>query len=158
MSDLWKLLHVLSGFALVAGLIGRTVTIAEARRASDLDRIEALIGAAGRFERLMVQPGSFVVIVLGLITMWAQGRSLVGEGNWWLLSSLLIYAAIAALVPLVFLPRGRRFEATLDGAKAEGRLTPVLTDAFADPIVKGARTAELVGIAVVISLMVLQPF
>ena len=40
MDDLWKLLHILSGFALVAGIIGRSITVAEARRADDVGRIE----------------------------------------------------------------------------------------------------------------------
>jgi uncharacterized membrane protein len=158
MDDLWKLLHVLAAFGLVAGLLGRTIAIGEARRSDDLGRVIALTEAAGRFERLLVQPGSFVVIVLGLVTMWAQGRSLTGDGNGWLLLSLLIYLGIAALVPVVFLPRGRRFGAALDDARAAGRITPELTAAFADPAVKVARTAELLGIVVVIALMVLQPF
>jgi hypothetical protein len=157
MDDLWKLLHVLAGFGLVTGLLGRTIVVAEARRADDIGRIEALMTAAGWFERLLVQPGSFVVIALGLLTMWAQGHSLVGEGNWWLLTSLLLYLAIAALVPLVFLPRGKRFEAALVDATAQGQVTPALTAAFADPAAAAARTAELVGIAVVVALMVLKP-
>jgi hypothetical protein len=158
MDEVWKLLHVLGAFALVTGLVGRTVTIAEARRAIDIGRVEALANAAGRFERLMVQPGSFIVLALGLITMWAQGRSPVGDGNWWLLISLLLYLGVAALVPLVFLPRGKRFDAALRAAIADGAITPELNAAFHDPAVQGARIAELAGIVVVITLMVLQPF
>jgi uncharacterized membrane protein len=158
MSDLWKLLHVLSAFGLVAGLIGRTITIAEARRSSDVGRVRGLTEAAGRFERLLVQPGSFVVIVLGLVTMWAQGRALTGEGNWWLLTSLLLYLAVGSLVPLVFLPRGKRFAAALDDAERQGTLTPALSAAFDDPAVRAARAFELIGIVVVIALMVLKPF
>ena len=116
------------------------------------------MGAAGRFERLLVQPGSFAVIVLGLITMVAQGRSLVGEGNWWLLTSLLLFVAVGALVPLVFLPRGKRFEVAMEEAATRDEVTPALRAAFADPAVAVARVAEMVGIAVVIALMVLKPF
>ena len=158
MEDLWKLLHALSGFGLVAGLIGRTITVAEARRTEDLGKIDALMRAAGRFESILVQPMSFVVLVLGLITMWAQGRSLVGEGNRWLLTSLLIYVGIGALVPLVFLPRGRRFEAAMQEATSQGQVTPALREAFADPVVAVARNVELVAILVIIALMVLKPF
>lgn len=158
MDEVWKLLHVIGAFALVTGIVGREITFIEARKAPDVGRLRALVDAAGRFERLLVQPGSFVVIVLGLVTMWAQGRSLTGEGNWWLLTSLLLYLAVAALVPIVFLPRGKRFDATLRAAEDAGRITPELTAALDDPTVRAARAAELIGIVVVIALMVLQPF
>jgi hypothetical protein len=42
---------------------------------------------AGRFDRLMVIPGSFAVLVLGLLAVWAQDRALAGPGNGWVLSS-----------------------------------------------------------------------
>lgn len=155
MDDLWKLLHVFSGIGLVAGLIGRTITIAEARRTDDIGRIEALMRAAGRFEGILVIPGSMIVLVLGLITMWAQGRSLVGEGNWWLLTSLVLFLALGALV---FIPRGKRFETAMDEAKAQGQVRPALRDAFADPAVAFARSTELVVILPIVALMVLKPF
>jgi uncharacterized membrane protein len=158
MSDAWKLLHVLSGFWLVAGLVGRTVTIAQARRERDVGRIDALLAAAGRFETLMVIPGSAAVLILGLITMVAQDRSLLGEGNRWLLSALALYLITAAFVPTIFVPRGKVFDAALEEAKTAGEVTPALTEAFADPIVTLARRAELVLVAVVIALMVLKPF
>ena len=158
MDALWLLLHILAGFALVSGIAGRTITIAEARRSDDVGRIEALMAAAGRFEGLLVRPGSLAVIVLGLVTMWAQDRRLVGEGNWWLLTSLVLYVLIGAFVPLVFLPRGRVFEAALDEAKAQGQVTPALRAAFADPTVAFARTTELVVILGIVALMVLKPF
>jgi hypothetical protein len=103
--DVWKLLHVLAGFWFVAGLVGRNVSIAQARREEAIGRVEALMTAAGRFERLMVIPGSAAVLVLGVATMLAQGWSLLGEGNRWLPTSVVLFVATAALVPTVFLPR-----------------------------------------------------
>ncbi|MGZ4132390.1 MAG: DUF2269 family protein [Actinomycetota bacterium] len=158
MGNVWKLLHVLSGFWFVAGLVGRTATIGQARRESDVGRIEALMGAAGRFEKLMVIPGSAAVLVLGLVTMVAQGRSLLGEGERWLLTALVLYLAVMALVPTILLPRGKAFEVAFEEAKGAGEVTPALTAAFADPMVALARRAELVLVAVVIGLMVLKPF
>ena len=158
MSDAWKLLHILSGFWLVAGLLGRTVAIAQARREADIGRIEALMSAAGRFEKLMVIPGSVAVLVLGLITMVSQHRSLLGDGNGWLLAALILYLAMMAMVPTILLPRGKVFEAAFEEAKAAGAVTPELTRAFADPAVALARRAELVLVAIVIGLMVLKPF
>ena len=158
MDDLWKVLHVLAAFWFVAGLIGRGVTIAQARRETDLRRLESLMLVTDRFETWMVRPGSAAVLVLGLATMVAQGRSLTGDGNGWLLVSLILYVALAALVPLVFLPRGKRYEAALEEAKPGGVVTPALAQALRDPAVAMARRAELVVVAVIIVLMVWKPF
>jgi predicted integral membrane protein DUF2269 len=158
MDDAWKLLHVLAAFWFVAGLIGRGVTIAQVRRETDLGRVESLTAVTGRFEGWMVRPGSAAVLVLGLVTMVAQGRSLTGENEWWLLVSLVLYIALAALVPLVFLPRGRRYEAALEAAKPGGVVTPALAEALRDPVVALARRAELVVVGVIIVLMVTKPF
>jgi hypothetical protein len=61
-----------------------------------------------------------------------------------------------ARVPIVFLPRGRVFDAVFADAKQRGELTPELTQAFRDPVVALARDAKLV-VAVIIGLMVLKP-
>jgi Predicted integral membrane protein (DUF2269) len=156
--DVWKLLHVLAGFWFVAGLVGRNVSIAQARREEAIGRVEALMTAAGRFERLMVIPGSAAVLVLGVATMLAQGWSLLGEGNRWLPTSVVLFVATAALVPTVFLPRGRLFETAFEEARRTGTVTPALTEAFADPAVAWARRTEIAIVAVVIALMVLKPF
>lgn len=158
MDDVWKLLHVLAGFWFVAGVVGRNVSIAQARREEAIGRVEALMTVAGRSERLMVIPGSAAVLVFGVATMLAQGWSFLGEGNRWLPVSVVLFVATAALVPTVFLPRGRVFEEAFEAAKREGGVTPALADAFADPAVAWARRAELVAVGVVIALMVLKPF
>lgn len=75
-----------------------------------------------------------------------------------MLVSTLIYAAASALVPTVFLPRGRAFERALEEARAAGSVTPALRDAFRDPQVRAARGFEMIGIAVIVALMVLKPF
>jgi hypothetical protein len=75
---------------------------------------------AGRFDRLMIQPASLFVLVAGLLTAWEldwPGMSLLGSGNSnWLLASMVLFVSIGPLVPLVFLPLGRLFEAALRGA------------------------------------------
>jgi hypothetical protein len=58
----------------------------------------------------------------------------------------------------VFLPRGRIFEGALRDALAEGRITPALREAFADPVVAAAHAWELIAITLVIALMVTKPF
>ena len=136
------LVHVLSAFWFVAGLIGRDVTLGKARRTRDVRVVGELAELAGRFDRAMVMPGSIVVLALGLITAWVQGRPFTGTGNWWLLTSLLVYLSIVPLVPLVFLPRGRIFEGALADATQRGEVTLELTTSLNDRAVLGARLYE----------------
>lgn len=152
------LLHVAVAFWFVAGLLGRNVTMAKARSAADLGLLEELIGLSGRFERLMVIPGSFGVLVLGLLAAWAQGQPLAGADDWWLLTSLILFVALGLLVPAVFLPRGRIFERALEDARARGGVTPELRAALRDPAVQNARAAELLVVAIIVTLMVTKPF
>ena len=60
-------------------------------------------------------------------TAWAEGLPLlgpfVGAGANWLFVSLLLFLSVLPLVPLVFLPRGRVFEAALEEAEAAGVVT-----------------------------------
>ena len=151
-------LHVAIAFWFVAGLLGRDITIAKARSSQDLTTIDELMELAGRFERFMVVPGSMAVLVAGLLAAWAQGRPLAGSGNWWLLTSLVLYVGTFALVPLVFLPRGKVFERALADARERGVVTPDLVLAFRDRAVRWARTWETVMVLIVIALMVVKPF
>jgi hypothetical protein len=152
------LLHVAVAFWFVAGLIGRNLALARARSRRQVGLVEELVELAGGFERLMVIPGSFAVLLLGLLAAWAQGRPLAGAGNGWLLVSLLLYVPLFAMVPLVFLPRGRVFDRALADARERGAVTPALTSALRDPVVAAARTLELVVVAVILALMVVKPF
>jgi hypothetical protein len=88
----------------------------------------------------------------------AQGRSLFDGGNLWLPTALILFLVTAALVPTVFLPRGKAFDGALEEARSAGHVTPALTAAFADPVVTLARRVELALLVVVIALMVLKPF
>ena len=83
----------------------------------------------------MVIPGSFAVLLLGLLAAWAE--ELAGSGNGWLLVSLLLYVPLFAMVPLVFLARAR----LRPGARRRqrGAVTPALTSALRDPVVAAAR-------------------
>ena len=150
-------LHVVTAFFLVAGLIGRGIVLGRARRSSDLQEIDVLLPVADRFEKIVI-PSSGVILVLGLVAMWAQDRPLFTDGEYWLLASLVLFLSLIPLVPLIFLPRGRVFEAALDDARQRGSVTPELTAAFHDPRVAFARTYEMVVIAIVIALMILKPF
>ena len=158
LADLLQLLHVASAFAFVAGVIGRDIILSRARRAGDVGRIRDLVGMAGPFEQFLVIPGSFLVPLFGILTWWAQGLPLWGEDTRWVTVSLLAFLTAIPPVPLVFLPRGRVFEAALASALEVGRATPELSTALHDPIVSAARWYELGVIAFVLLLMVTKPF
>ena len=113
---------------------------------------------AGRFERLMVIPGSMVVVLLGLLAAVVGDVPFTGEGNWWMLTSLVLFVAIGLLVPTVFLPRGKVFERAFEDAKAKGEITPELRAALDDPAVRNARWTELIVVAILLTLMVTKPF
>ena len=158
MSEWVVLLHVAVAFWFVAGLLGRNVTMARARSANDLSTLVELVDLSGRFERLMVIPGSFGVVLLGLLAAWAEGQPLAGTDDWWLLTSLILFVGLGVLVPTVFLPRGKVFEGALEQARQRGEVTPELRTALRDPAVRNARAAEIVVVTVIVALMVTKPF
>ena len=106
--DLAVLLHVPVAFAFVAGLLGRDIMIAQARRSRDLGSITELLAVANRFDAI-VKVTSVAVLVFGLLATVLGDLSL--SGNAWLVTSLVLYVALGLLVPIVFLPRGRVFDA-----------------------------------------------
>jgi uncharacterized membrane protein len=156
--DVSQLLHVLSAFWFVTGLVGRDVVLGRARDADDVERVASFVATAGPFERLMVIPGSFAVLLFGILTWWAEHLPLWGQDNRWVTVSLVLFATTVPLVPLVFLPRGKVFEGALSSAVAERRMTPELRAALRDPAVAAARVYEKVVVALVIALMVTKPF
>jgi hypothetical protein len=153
-------LHVLTAFVLVS-VVGRGMALREAARAGDVRVVDALVGLAGRFE-VMVRVPSIVVLLLGLLTAWHGGWPILGflQGGSvnWILASLVLYGTLTPLIIWVFLPKGRIFARLLDHALAEGRVTPALTAAFADPLVAAAHAWELVVLIGLIVLMVMKPF
>jgi uncharacterized membrane protein len=154
---LLKLAHIGLAMVLVGGLIGRGIVLARAARSADIGHTVELLAASTPFEKMVVS-SSMLVLPAGLLTAWAQGYPWLGLTTGWMLVSVVIYLAIIALVPTVFVPRGRRFDQVLDEAKAAGAVTDGLRAAFADPAVRAAHRAELLGISVVVALMVLKPF
>ena len=156
-ASLLKLAHVGLAFAFVAGLIGRGVLLQRAERADDLAEASLLAEAAAPFERTVILR-SILVLPSGLLTAWAQGYPWLGITTGWMLASLVIYFVLLALVPTIFLPRGRRFEAAMANAQRHGIMTAELRGAIADPAVRLARNAEVLGIGVIVALMVLKPF
>ena len=101
-------------------------------------------------------------MIAGLIAAWARGWPILGflqggQANW-VLVSLVVYLSIIPVIVFVFVPRGKRFRLALEAAVAEGRVTPALSAALADPALAAARAYEQGMILVLTFLMVLKPF
>jgi hypothetical protein len=156
-ADLLKLAHVVLAMALVTGIVGRWLLLAAAERSERIERTEALLEASDPFE-MTVRISSILVLAAGMLTAWAQGYEWLGLTTGWMLASLILAIAIAALVPTVFVPRGRRFAVALDAARGAGVVTPELRSSFADPTLRAAHVAELAALGAIVALMVLKPF
>ena len=98
------------------------------------------------------------ILVAGLLTAWAQGYPWLGLTTGWMLASVVLLLGPLPLVPLVFLPRGRIFDARMAEARSLGTVTPELRAAFAEPAVAFARRYEMLAVGIVVMLMVLKPF
>jgi uncharacterized membrane protein len=157
-----KLFHILSGIAMITGLIGRELARSQARRSQDIQIFQAMIQLSGRFENLLVIPGSTSVFIFGLIVSWMRGWPLLGflqgASTNWLLVSLILYLSLIPLILFVFLPRGKVFEKALAEALEKGQVTDTLLATFNDRVVYRAHIYEALVVAWIIFLMVIKPF
>jgi hypothetical protein len=156
-SNVVKLVHVGIAFAFISGLIGRWVLLWLAAGASDPETAHTLAHAAAPFEWLVIRGGP-AILLAGMATAWAQGYPWLGLTTGWMLLSVILLLSPLPLVPLVFLPKGRIFEAALADARRQGMITPDLRAAFADSAVAFARRYEVTVVAIVVVLMVTKPF
>lgn len=157
LAPLFKLAHVALAMTFVAGLIGRWIVLGAAGRSTNMDRTTELLHTSGPFERMVIF-SSAAILPAGLFTAWTQGYPWLGLTTGWMLASVVIFVAIGILVPTIFLPRGRSFADALAGAQQARQVTPALQAGFADPIVRAAHWAEVIGVAMIVVLMVLKPF
>jgi uncharacterized membrane protein len=157
-----KFLHVISTMIFVGGIFGRQLVRAYAKKTEDVQIFAALTQGAGRIENIMIIPGNLAVILSGLILALMGGYPLFGflqgaSQNWLLLSNILLIVGLA-LVPTIFIPRGKKFDPVLEAALAEGRITPKLRTSLEDQVVKLAHLYEEISILIVVALMVFKPF
>ena len=162
LTSLFEFLHVVSAIAVITGIAGRNLTMGQVPRSASLTEVRALARLAGVFDIWLVRPFSLLVLVLGLITAWRGDWPIFGfiEGaeQDWLLASLIIYATVIALVPLVFIPRGKLFDDALKSSPDDGAVTPKLVAAVKDPAIFAAHAYEVGAAAVIVFLMVTKPF
>jgi hypothetical protein len=155
------LAHALLGIVFFGGLIGRGIVLALAERAETLPAMLTLTKAARPFEWIVIVIGA-IAGVLGVGAAIAQGRPflgpLQGAGVDWLFVSVVLVVTTFPLPPLVFLPRGRVFEAALSEAVALGEVTPALRAAWRDPVVRATHVYELALVTAILVLMLTKPF
>jgi hypothetical protein len=155
-------LHVSSAIGMIAGLIGRELTRRQARNSGDIDTLVALMKASGRFENLLVIPGSMAMLAFGVLLAFMGGWPLFGflqgaSANW-LLVSVVLTLAMFPLISFVFLPRGKVYEAALADAVPRGQVTGALTAAFDDSAVRIGHIVEGALVGIVLFLMLAKPF
>ena len=162
LTALLVVLHVFAVGWFVAGVVGRNVSSAFARRATTIEAAAGLLRATEYFDARMVIPGSGLVLILGLAAAWAADWPILGfiqgaDVNW-LLLSLVLYVALIPFVPLVVAPRRQARKVAFEKAVAAKTMTPELRAALDDKGVAAYRSAELIVIAIIAVLMVAKPF
>ena len=158
-----KWLHVLTGFWLVGGVIGRNFAFWRAGQATEVRSVHALLQISDFFERYAVIPVLIAVLLFGLIATFMQGWPLFGSlqgapSNWLLVSFLLFVLLAGVMVPLQLPARRRKRDYALEKALDENTITPQLTAALNDKVVLNFRAVEFVILIAITLLMVTKPF
>jgi uncharacterized membrane protein len=155
-------LHLVSAIVFIGGILARQLVRSVAEKSPDVHNFAVLSRAAGRIENLMVIPGNLAVIIIGVFLALITGAPIFGvlqgsSQNWLLVSNILLLVGLIT-VPLVFAPRGRRFDLALQDALAQGQWTPQLRAQVNDKLVRAVHLGEIILIVVVLYLMVFKPF
>lgn len=162
-SYLWlRYLHIISAIVFIGGIFARHLVRALIKRTDDVHVLASLGLAAGRIEHGMIIPGHSAVILFGVLLALQIQAPIFGflqgaSQNWLLVSNLLLLVGFLP-VPLVFLPRGKEYDAALKEALAAGRVTPALRAALDDRLIRALHFGELIGVAFILWLMVFKPF
>jgi uncharacterized membrane protein len=157
-----KFLHIVAVIVCVGGLFARQLVRQHAKKLNDVGLFAAFSQAAGKIESLMVIPGMMAIMVLGVILALIGRLPILGflqgaSQNWLLVANILLIG-ILAIIPTVFIPRGRKFDPVLQAALAKGEMTPELRVAMDDHAVNLAHLYEEVALIVIVALMVFKPF
>lgn len=160
---LMKLLHVLSAFWFISGIVARDFTFWRAAKVSTVEGIHTLLQVSEFFEQWGVIRGGFPVLIFGLLTVWLQHWQMFGflQGaptNWLLISFIIFVGSGAVIGPLGLVARRHQRTQAMTDSLAKGMITPELTAALNDNVVNTFRKVELAAVAFIIILMVVKPF
>ena len=158
-----KLMHVLTAFWFVSGIVGRDFAFWRAGKATNVQAVHALLQVSDFFERYAVIPVSIAVFLFGLIMTFLQGWPLFGflQGsptNWLFVSFILFLGISVAIGPLKLVVRRKERERAMQEALAQEMITLRLMAALHDKVVLRFRTVELITLVIIIVLMVMKPF
>src|SRR5688500_12800525 len=110
----------------------------------------------------MVIPGNFGVIAVGVALALRIDAPILGflEGasQNWLLATIVLLTVGMLTVPFFFVPRGKRFDAALSEAVAQGDFTPRLREVMHDPALRAVHAVEIALLVAALYLMVFKPF
>jgi predicted integral membrane protein DUF2269 len=155
------LTHAVLGIVFFCGLLGRWIVLWRAEHATTIESMRTLAKAAAPFEWLVIRVGS-IALLGGVAAAIVQGRPFLGPLQGapidWLFTSILLLLTVAPLPPLIFLPKGRIFEAALEEAEALGQVTPAVLAAWRDRATRAAHAWELIVVTTVLVLMLAKPF
>ena len=159
---LLKVVHVVIAMLFVAGLVGRAASFRQAAQAKEIQTAGSLLHLSEWFERTLVIPAYFGVLVTGLLTAWVAGWPLLdvldsGAAKWPLVSLVLFVSPMLFILTYLAPRRKRRTQALAD-ALSQKKITPELAAALHDRGVLLFRSAEFVLMGVVTVLMVAKPF
>jgi uncharacterized membrane protein len=157
-----RFLHIISAMVFIGGIFARQIVRAVAHRSNDVNHFALLSKAAGQIENLMVIPGNLAVISLGIVLALIVRAPILGflQGsaqNWLLVSNLLLVLGLA-MVPFIFIPRGKRFDLVLNDALSQQKVTQELRAALNDPVIRAVHFLEIVLVVFVVFLMIVKPF
>lgn len=158
-----KLMHVLTSFWFISGVVGRDFAFWRARKVTDVQAAHALLQISDFFERYAVIPVSIAVLAFGLIVTWMQKWPLFGflQGSPtnWLLVSFALFVGISAFIgPLGLITRRKERTHAMQEALAQETMTFRLLAALNDKVVNRFRAVEMVVLLIIIILMVTKPF
>ena len=158
-----KLMHVLTSFWFISGVVGRDLAFWWAGKAKDVQAIHALLQISDFFERYAVIPVSIAVLAFGLIVTWMQKWPLFGflqgsETNWLFVSFLLFIGVSAFIGPLGLVARRKERTHAVEEALAQGTVTLRLMASLQDKVVNRFRAVEMAILVMIIILMVTKPF
>jgi uncharacterized membrane protein len=160
--SLLDVLHVLTAMVFVAGLVGRSASFERAGQAQDIQSVGSLLHMSEWFERTLVIPAYFGVLLSGMATAWNAGWPLWGAmtsgAPKWVLISLLLFLSPWLVIPTYLAPRRKRRARALAEALSQQRMTTELASAVQDRGVVLVRRAEIAMTAIVIVLMVAKLF
>ncbi len=157
-----RFLHITSAIVFIGGIFARQLVRSMANKTDDIRIFAALSQAAGQIENFMVIPGNLAVILFGIPLALMTGAPIFGflqgaSRNWLLVSNILLIFGLL-MVPLVFVPRGKKFDRVLKEALVEERITPELRAELNDKVIRFLHIAEIVLLVFIVVLMVFKPF